>query len=107
MESAEAIERVFAVDADQTIPLTCISATSSEGLLSMVRAVLGTETICASPDDAASSDGAWDEDEWTALVSVLVVDGVSAIDTAYPRLARRIFDMHAAIRAADEAVVGS
>lgn len=107
MESAEAIERVFAVDADQAIPLTAISATSAEGLLSMVRVVLGTEAICAAPDDATTTDGEWDEDEWTALVSVLVVDGVSAIDTAHPKLARRIFDMHAAIRAADETVVGT
>jgi len=107
MESAEAIERVFAVDADQTIPLTLISATSPEALLEMVRAVLGVEAICAQPDAAASPSGSWDEDEWTALVSVLVVEGVSAIETRHPKLARRVFDTHAAIRAADETVVGA
>jgi len=92
------MHRVFAQQGDRSAVLTEITASSPERLVEVVQAALLVEPVCAAPDHAAHIDGSWDEDTWTALVSVLVVAGVQA-------LARRIFDMHAAVTAGDKSVL--
>ena len=88
------------------ITLTPIDAESSEALIAAVRqAVAGGQNVVVAPDRFAKEDGEFDEDMWVALASVLVVEGVVAIDTVHAAAARRVLDVMTAIHAADEKVI--
>jgi len=85
------------IDEDDLVP---VSADSPELLIDAAR-----EAIAEGIDVLVRTDELdLDHDQWMALVSTLIVDGVTAVETEHAdrvRDARRLFDVHAAIEAGD------
>ncbi|MGI9607691.1 MAG: hypothetical protein ACR2P0_16295 [Acidimicrobiales bacterium] len=99
--SVEPLRIVHAPGVEPDHPLTRVDAGDASELAQAVAAAAAEGiAVMAAPDDLAS-----DVDEWIALVSVLVVNGVAAIETGDPRRARRIFDTIDAIRAGSTEVL--
>jgi len=84
-------------DEDDLVPLT---ADSPELLIEAAR-----EAIAEGIDVLIRTDQLdLDEDQWMALMSTLIVEGVAAVETEHAgrvRDARRLFDVYAAIAAGD------
>lgn len=83
------------IDEDDLVP---VSADSPELLIDAAR-----EAIAEGIDVLIRTDELdLDEDQWMALVSTLIVEGVAAVETEHAvrvRDARRLFDVYAAITA--------
>ena len=87
---------------DDPAPLETLLAPTAGELVAGVRTMCAEgRRVVVEPDDLCAVDGAIDVDEWTALVSVLVHEGVAAIRTIRAADARRLFDLDAAIRRGD------
>ena len=85
------------IDEDDLVP---VSADSPELLIDAAR-----EAIAEGIDVLIRTDELdLDHDQWVALVSTLIVEGVAAVETENAvrvRDARRLFDVYAAIAAGD------
>ena len=72
---------------------TRIDASTPALALDALAAADDASLVCAVLDDGI------DHDEFVALVSVLVVRGVTMFDTEHPQIVRRVLDTHSAIAA--------
>lgn len=85
------------IDEDDLVP---VSADSPELLIDAAREAMaeGIDVLIRTDDLDL------DHDQWMALVSTLIVEGVAAVETEHAvraRDARRLFDVYAAITAGD------
>ena len=83
-------------------PIETLLAPTAAELVAGVRTMRAEgRRVAVEPDDLCTVDDAIDVDEWTALLSVLVHEGVAAIRTTRPTAARRLFDLDAALTRGD------
>ena len=99
---APSVDVVVAPWADEPEQWVRVEGTSPTGLLDIVRAADDASLLLVCPDEAATVDGAVDDDLWVATASLLVAWGVGALETSQVRSARRLFGTQDAINLAGE-----
>lgn len=86
-------------------PRPRVAAKTVDELIALVSELSNPEDAIVAIDEAFGADGV-DLDQFAALASVLVLNGVSAFETRHVQSIRRLFDMHAAIEAGSIEVLG-
>ena len=102
-----ALDRTFVVARDTEVPAEQrrIDASTAERALAALGEVHDTASTPLASVCAVLDDG-MDRDEFVALVSVLVVHGVTMFDTNHPQIVQRVLDTHSAIAAGQIEVLG-